>query len=210
MVYIEVLSILYRFALVSCLVFSLFHWKRFGLRKQNGVSIYLLIVFFTECLVLILKHQKNHTIIYNFSIPLFVIAIALFYAYEWKVTIHKILHLFIVGIVWTLMLVKIDITRMHNFNISLGVFLGIFYIVCSLHWFFYQIKYPDEIPITNKLPFWISVAIMFWSIIFIFRVVLMFYLDSVDRDFLIDLQIALTLTNIIVYILFIKGIACQR
>lgn len=207
---IEVLSVIYRIVLTASFVYSLFHWKRYGFKKQNGISIYLGIVFFTECLVLVLKQQKNHTLVYTLSIPLFFIAIAIFYAYEWKLAIHMITHLIIIGLLLALMLVKIDITQINSFNIALGVILGIFYIICSLHWFYYQIKYPDEILITKKLPFWISIAIMFWSIIFIFRVVLMYYLDSVDRNFLTELQIALTLTNIIVYILFIKGIACQR
>ncbi len=206
------LRIAYLTSLIICTLFALYQWKRAGLQKQNGLSIYLVAVLFTEIITLLVVYitKKDPSIVYNFAIPFHLIALALFYSFEWKKRMNKTLHLMTTSMVMLIIFYFLSTSNLNSFIHSNGVVLSLYYIFCALHWFFYQINSPDEVSITAKMPFWISIGLISWAVLFIFRLVLKDYLHQVDDSLLTTFQIILSSCNVVVYVLFIKGLSCLR
>lgn len=206
------LQISYLVILLLSTMFSIWQWAKFGLRKQYGFSIYLLIVMLTELAIGLYGSttHKNPSMIYNLALPLHGLALSMVYAFEWKSNVNRQLHrgltlLFILPVIYFL-----STRPMDRFIDNNGLLLAGFYVICSLHWFFYQVNKPDELGITRKLLFWVSTGLISWCIVFIFRMMLKDYLNQMDPAFLTNLQILLSLLNMTIYLLFMKGLSCLR
>ena len=92
------------------------------------------------------------------------------------------------------------------FPIGLGICIAVFYIFLSLAWFFYQTKDSDSIFIVQKQAFWVSVALLFWSIIFLFRVVPMYWLEKNDLNFLLILSEIFKTAVVVTYVFFLVAV----
>ena len=97
-----------------------------------------------------------------------------------------------------------------NFPISIGITIAVLYIILSIIWFYEQIKYPKNQFITDRQGFWISAANLFWSVIFLFRISMMYYLAENDPAFLILLDKIFKISVILTYILLLIGLTKKQ
>jgi hypothetical protein len=208
----DYLRILYHLALHSCLLYAGILWFKLGLRKQNTLAIYILLVSFTEISTLLAGQwiKEWSSLIYNVALPLHILAMGFFFHYEWKKKPNLHIHYGISLFTLALVIYQLCTHNVRHFILINGVVLSLFFIYNSLHWLFYQVNNPDAVAITSKMPFWICTGIFSWSIIFIFRLLLKDYLFSIDPSFLDLFQNILSATNVLVYLLFIKGLSCLR
>ena len=58
----------------------------------------------------------------------------------------------------------------------------LFFLLASLQWFLYIIRFVDEQNITVKQSFWVSFALLFWSIFALFRMYLGTWLYNYNQD----------------------------
>jgi hypothetical protein len=97
-----------------------------------------------------------------------------------------------------------------NFAVGLGVTLALFYIILSLSWLFNEVRNVDEDFIAKKQVFWVSSAILLWSVFFLFRIVPMYWLEKNDLAFLIMLDKIFRIAVTVTYIIFIIAITCKK
>lgn len=208
----QYLRILYHIVLSICTIYAIFKAVKHGLKSQNSIVFYILIIFIIETAIFFGGPiiGSDIFILYNIGVPIFVFTLALFYQYEWKKKLNVQIHFIVTLITLILMLYYLTQENLFHFITPLGNILTAYYIFCALHWFYFQISYPDENSITNKLPFWVSASLLGWCVIIIFRLVLKDYLSETDPSFLSFLQYSINIVNIIVYLLITKGISCLR
>jgi len=88
--------------------------------------------------------------------------------------------------------------------------LMISYILGSLLILLGFIIKPALKPIKAEFSFWFGIAQLFWSVMFLFRVGAMSYIQKVNPEFQHNLHLMLLIVNIITYLFFIKAITCLR
>lgn len=76
--------------------------------------------------------------------------------------------------------------------------------------YFIDLVYRDKVQekISANCSFWVSIAILLWSTLNIFRFICLKYFDKHDNDFLIIILNGFMFINFITYILIIKGLTC--
>lgn len=180
-----------------CLIISFYYRKR----DASKIFIYFLLVVIIELLTAVLNVKTNSV----YSIGTFAYMIFFTFYYSKQLSHLKNQIYFFGGISCLVGLLLIIISH-DIFPIGLGICIAVFYIFLSLGWFFNQAKNYDSIFIVQKQSFWVSVAILFWSIIFLFRVVPMYWLEKNDLNFLVILSKIFKAAVVITYIFFLVAV----
>jgi hypothetical protein len=100
-----------------------------------------------------------------------------------------------------------DISNRHN---QLMIDLVCIHLIILVLFYYYDLTLRDTIIDLLRYPnFWISLGILVWATFFVFRIGVMYYLDQVDRKYLVNLVYQLIYLNIFVNIIYLKGLRCM-
>lgn len=97
---------------------------------------------------------------------------------------------------------------MHEASTLNPLLLSIFGIICVLIYFLSLIQKPDTKSIFFEFGFWVSSAVLLWSVVFIFRTGSMYYLEHSAPDYMNWIMTLFSTTNIITYVLYLIGLLC--
>lgn len=191
---------IYFTVILFCLAASLIN----KVSGQNFLWIYFLLVVIYE---LGLFKGLITPEIYNSSPLAYISFFSFYYAYQprrYKKTIY------ILGSTALGVCLYIFYTNgMASYSIEAGVAACIVYILFALLWFLAQLTNVDEISLLKKQAFWISVSLLIWSVFFLFRLIPMYWLNSNDIKFLIQINTAYQVLTILCYVIFLKALACK-
>ncbi|KQM49863.1 hypothetical protein ASE55_09795 [Chryseobacterium sp. Leaf201] len=174
---------------------------RKNLSSQGYVLIYLLVSFLLDLYghYKLYLGERDFAYLFNYYSIFLIVFFFLYYS--------KILPKF-KKIYWyslVIMLVYISFfTKFYgqDYDNRLGILVCFYFITNTLVWFYERLKNFDDRKITDDPHFWVSCGLMLWSIFFIFRAILMFFLQEEDPDFLEILKSTQYVVNIIMYSLF--------
>ncbi|MDF2552139.1 MAG: hypothetical protein K0R77_1414 [Chryseobacterium sp.] len=98
-----------------------------------------------------------------------------------------------------------------HYSIATGFLYSAFLIFISLFWFYKKISEESrEDNILYLCFFWISSALLLWSVFYIFRMLPMYFFVKTDLEFSYMLKITFQIITIISYVVFFKGLLCKR
>lgn len=203
------LSSIYSLVVIITTIYSFYLLFKLKIsKKQKYFYIYIFSVLFVDVIMMSIRSKFNFNQYYIY-LPFIFISIVyfgLFYYLTFKssffknfVTVASLLSLFLISL-----FIVLEKQKIISSNIYL--ILIIFYIVMSLLWFFYIINHIDEQRITYKQEFWVSCALLFWSIFALFRMYPLMEIYNLDKEFSYLFGNLFSIVNIITYLLFLKGL----
>ncbi|KIC65085.1 hypothetical protein RM51_01140 [Chryseobacterium taiwanense] len=98
-----------------------------------------------------------------------------------------------------------------HYSILTGFLYSIYLIFVSLFWFYRKIS--DENRENNMLRlafFWISSSLLLWAIFYIFRMFPMYFFVVSDLEFSNMLKTIFQIATIVSYMIFFKGLMCEK
>lgn len=96
-----------------------------------------------------------------------------------------------------------------TYPIVLAIIFCTFFILLSFLYFFVQLKSRSQIYIFQKEGFWVSVAILFWSVFFLFRIIPMPWLAENDVGFLLFINTVFKVATVVNYVFFVIAVTRQ-
>lgn len=172
--------------------------------RQNLLYIYFLSVVIIEIGFFVEIVSRE---IYNSS-PLFYTLFFTFYFGNQKNGNNKIMYT-LGGIAFICCLYFYRLEGLEEYSTQAGTVMNLIYIVFALQWLFNQLKHVDENSLLKKQAFWFSTSLLIWSVIFLFRLIPMYWLDINDNNFLRQINLGYQITTILSYCLFLKGLFCK-
>ena len=206
------LDYIYNIVVILAMIYSLYLWVKKGYTaKQKYFFVYLVIVFIVDVIGFeyIRKAFNIHQTYLFFPFIIFsILYFRYFYVQEYKT---KKDHYFLN----TISAISIGMSFYYQFSIGFPQFnnntflmMILFFLLASLQWFLYIIRFVDEQNITVKQSFWVSFGILFWIIFALFRLYLGTWLYSYNQDIFSVINLLFNVFNIVMYIFFIKGLRC--
>lgn len=209
-----ILTYVYYIIVTALMLYSIYLALKKNIKsRQNYFFLYITFVFIIDVLggFLRKKIQINQFYFY-FPYTLFhIIYFGFFYylAFKNKLSFKRIT---IVITFVSFFLIVIEQFRTLSLTLSNNVFLivVIFNILLGLTWFVYTVNNIDDVNITNKYTFWITLAIILWSVFAFFRLFPIYELFKIDKELLKFLNITFSIINIITYLLYFKALSCTN
>lgn len=189
-----------------CLFKSITMIKKSILFYHSYLWLYLLITFSLECYGTYKMTIKEYNFAWLFNYYSIFLLI-FFFIYYFKILTQKLkkvsLFAFAIIFIWILFFTKF---YDDNYDNTLGLLVSSYLIINTLIWYYYRLINFDNRKITDDPNFWLSSALLFWSIFFIFRTIPMFFLYKNDPEFLQLLKTIQYCVNIIMYGLYYVAI----
>lgn len=211
---LEILSYIYYIVVIVLMLYSLYlAFKQNIKSKQNYFFVYVTIVFILDVLgVFLRKNFHINQFYFYFPYTLFhIIYFGCFYFLEFKKKLlFKRLALTITIISFFLVILEQYKTSSLILSNNLFLIMVIFNILLGLIWFVYIINNIDDVNITNKQVFWVTIAIILWSIFAFFRLFPIYVLFKIDKELLSLINITFSIINIITYLLYLKALRCTN
>ena len=205
----KILSLIYDTVIFTAMSYSIYLWLKKGYaHKQRFMFIYLIAVFFVDVLGIYIRQAFQIDQFYLFM-PFNVLSIvyfSYFFGIDYQNNINKY---FLYGISFLTLLVITYIqveTPIIKIDAQIFVALVLFFLLISLQWLLYIINHIDEENITHKQAFWVSVALIIWSVFALFRLFLNQWLYDYDRDIFSIIAYLFNIANITMYLFFIQGL----
>lgn len=195
--FVSSLVAIYFILIYLCLIFSLLRRKK----DNSCLFVYFLIVAIVETMPHFLAVETNE--IYKIGTFLY---IGFFTFYYSRKNIRQRKMIYVAGFLALICSLICVFSSLQTFPIALGITIAVFYIFLSLWWFFNEINNTDTTFILRKQAFWVSCALIFWSVIFLFRVSLMYWLAENDHEFLIFLDKIFKISVVITYLFFFLAV----
>lgn len=188
----------------------LYFFKKYS-KKQRYFYFFIVAIFFLDAVGYFLRYQFKLNQIY-FYLPVTFISIlyfGFFYSFDYKKTKYYNLFLKILVFIslFSLIIIQINEKPMVLSSKSLLVLI-LFQLFVSLQWFWYIINHTDEQNIENKQAFWVSCALLMWSVFALFRFLPIYELVSIDSEFYSIIAIIFSFINIIAYLFYLKALKC--
>ena len=207
----KILDYTYDIVVAIAMIYSIYLWVKKGYTaKQKYFFLYLVAVLIVDVFGLLIRKTFDlpQAYLYFPFIIFSILYFRYFYAQDFKT---KKDHYFLNAIA------AISIGMSFYFQFSIGfpqfnnntfLMMILFFLLASLQWFLYIIRFVDEQNITVKQSFWVSFGILFWSIFALFRLYLGTWLYSYNQDIFSVINLLFNVFNIVMYIFFIKGLRC--
>ncbi len=198
----DVTLILYFLLLGACLFISI------QKRRENKFPfyIYFLIVAVIETLCIFLDPDAVN-LTYLIGSFLYVPFFTLYYS-NLIPQFRKVFYA--LGVISILAMVYFINESAHIFPVEVGVIISLTYAIFALIWFSYHLRNMEQVFIAQLQGFWVSAAILFWGIIFLFRVTLMYYLQTHDPEFLLVLHQIFKVSIVITYVFFLISVTRKQ
>ena len=171
--------------------------------RQNNLWVYFSIVIFIEIGFYLTFIPIE---VYNISALLY-ISFFVYYFGNQKKSNKKIIY--IIGIIALVFCFYFFSNGMHSYSIESGIAMNLVYIIFSLQWLLSQLMHVDENSLLKKQAFWFSTSLLIWSVVFLFRLIPMYWLDINDNTFLRQINLGYQITTILSYCLFLRGLFCK-
>lgn len=189
--------------------FYLAIFKKITLR-QKYFYLYISLVFLCDVFGYFIRVNFKIDQFYPYFtfIVLHVAYFGYFYYLEFQNTNFKISSI-IISLISIILIIGIQV-KSNSLILSPEIFIVyIFYnILVGLIWFLYIINNIDDISITSKQSFWISIALIFWSVFGMLRYIPIYSLFKVDEEFLNTTNTVFGFVNVATYIIYIKALKC--
>lgn len=193
-------TIIYQLLLCSCLIIAIIK------RKQNPFPIYIYFL-----LVLIIEYiasvETTTSLPYQLASLFYAVFFTVYYAHFTQKLKKEI---YLIGGTGFVIILFFVLKFEQNFPTAIGIVIAVLYLILSLLWFYDQIKRPGKAFIITKQLFWVSTANLFWSIVFIFRISLMYWLAEKDLPFLIFIDKIFKVSLILSYLLLLIGVTKKQ
>lgn len=190
---------MYEFYLIIiflCLVVSMINKSA----RQRILYLYFFVIFSSELLIYFGVLDGR---IYKYTKVFYILFFIFYFRERFKVKYNIYILLFI--IISTL-LIK-NIVGSENL---LPIMQSFIYVFFSLEWMIQQIRNPNEVSIYNKQEFWFCVGLLLWSTVFIMRVIPSQFFADADINFLYSINHFYQGATIFSYIIFLKGLFCEK
>lgn len=194
------------------MLYSLFllFWKKYR-KRQRHFYLYITIIFLIDAVGISIGRKYFGLDQFYFYFPLFIFTIlyfGYFYLIDYKGKFNRILLVSLVLL--SLFFLVFFQVQEESLVISTNVFLVliIYQLILALQWFWYIVNHADEQNLIHKQAFWVSCALILWSIFALFRMYPMYDLSKTDVGFLRAIIDAFQVVNIITYLLYIRGLRC--
>ena len=92
-----------------------------------------------------------------------------------------------------------------SYNQILILSLCVYLVFLALLYFVDMILIPRKGKLQLEFSFWVSLGLLIWSILLIFNIGSIYYLNHTDPSFLKILQISFYATNVVVYVIYLYG-----
>lgn len=198
-----ILSFAYNFVLLFVFIKSTVLAVKYPLRKQNYLFMYLLVSSITEFVSLAIFYidpEINVGLLYNIYVCFCIIFFFVFYSRILRKVLKTVsLTAFVMTISYLVIFTKIW-ESVFDYRVLIAATL--FSILNTLLWFYQKINSNDMEKITEDPSFWISSALLLWSVFSIFRIIPMFLFSSTDEGFHEILRMVMYIVNIIMYSMF--------
>ena len=207
----KILDYTYDIVVAIAMIYSIYLWVKKGYTaKQKYFFLYLVAVLIVDVFGLLIRKTFDlpQAYLYFPFIIFSILYFRYFYVQEYKT---KKDHYFLN----TISVISIGMSFYFQFSIGFPQFnnntflmMILFFLLASLQWFLYIIRFVDEQNITVKQSFWVSFALIFWSIFALFRMYLGTWLYNYNQDIFNVIKFLFSVFNIVMYIFFIKGLRC--
>ncbi len=207
----KILDYTYDIVVAIAMIYSIYLWVKKGYTaKQKYFFLYLVAVLIVDVFGLLIRKTFDlpQAYLYFPFIIFSILYFRYFYVQEYKT---KKDHYFLN----TISVISIGMSFYFQFSIGFPQFnnntflmMILFFLLASLQWFLYIIRFVDEQNITVKQSFWVSFALLFWSIFALFRMYLGTWLLNYNRDIFNVIKFLFSVCNVMMYSFFIKGLRC--
>lgn len=187
---------IYIFITFLCFAFSI--ENKFA--RQRFLYLYFFVVFTSEFLILLNIFDGS---IYKYT-KIFYICFFLFY---FRKLLKFSRNLYILLLIILICFISKNIWGNETL---LPLLQSLIYVFFSLEWLRLQINNPDETFIYNKQQFWICTGLLFWSTIFLMRIIPALFFAESDELFFSQINLVYQGITIFSYILFLKGLFCKQ
>ncbi len=181
----KILSLIYDVVIFTAMSYSIYLWLKKGYtHKQRFMFVYLIAVFFVDVLGIYIRqaYQIDQFYLYMPFNVLSIVYFSYFFGIDYQNNINKY-FLYGVSFLTLLVITYIQVeTPIIKIDAQIFVALVLFFLLISLQWLLYIINHIDEENITHKQAFWVSVALIIWSVFALFRLFLNQWLYDYDRD----------------------------
>ncbi|KFF27799.1 hypothetical protein SAMN02787073_1129 [Chryseobacterium vrystaatense] len=177
-------------------------------KQQFYFFLYLLMVILIDILPVNLYRMItfNRNLLFTAYIILSIIYFGLIYYRSIEGKIFRILNLVFSVTLIFFIFYKSQIKNVEKLEFVSLISLPVFFIFLSISWYVFKLKNVNEKTIVSDFLFWISSAILIWSVVFIFRAIPMYFLQENDAGLLNFLISVFSIVNIVTYSLFLIGL----
>lgn len=181
-----------------------------GQKRGIVFALYLYVTLFVEFGALILKFNgETPFLLYN--IYLFLSYLTLISLYLILIEFNTVKYLYLFAVIF-IAIIGVSINPLFQkgqyFLVKTSSIFLISYCLGSLFILIGYFIRPKLIPIQKEFSFWFAISQLFWSVMFLFRVGAISYINSVAPSVQENLYTLLLAANILTYLSFIKAITC--
>lgn len=199
----EIINFCYQIVLTIAFCLSLYYLWRFGAKKQHYLFLYLGLAFFVELILYlcsIFLPDLKLDFVYHYFTLLAVAYFTFVYRSDTKGFYRKIylmVFFLFLGIAFSQIF-----SGSNNLSQVVAFSFAFVHIIFALTRFAFEILNASEESIHKKPLFWVSTAILFWSIFFLLRIAPRFVFSKTDAEFHTISKLIFGAANIVTYVLF--------
>ncbi|WP_027377784.1 hypothetical protein [Kaistella palustris] len=182
---------------ILCLIFSVIH----GRKSKDYLYLYFGVVVLAETMAM--KPFADKSLVYTLATFFYIAYFTYYYAVQLSSHAKLIIGIGLATLVSSSFFVY---NSAQPFASELGFTISLFYIFLSLLWLLKETAHTDNENILQKQAFWISAALLVWSVIFLFRSSFMYWLAENDLSFLIVIDKIFKAAVVLTYLAFLVGV----
>lgn len=204
-----ILNLIYEIVVLISFFYSLY----VGLIKNKSKQqfyffLYLLMVILID-IIPVNMHTLvafNRNLLFTVYIILSILYFGCIYQMSIKNKVFRVLNFLLSITLIFFIFYKSQIQNVEKLEFISIISLPVFFIFISISWYIFKLKNVNEKTIVSDFLFWISSAILIWSVVFIFRAIPMYFLQENDSGLLNFLISVFSLINIVTYLLILVGL----
>lgn len=204
-----ILNLIYEIVVLISFFYSLY----VGLIKNKSKQqfyffLYLLMVIFIDIIPVNMYTLVafNRNLLFTVYIILSILYFGCIYQMSIKNKVFRVLNFLLSITLIFFIFYKSQIQNVEKLEFISIISLPVFFIFISISWYIFKLKNVNEKTIVSDFLFWISSAILIWSVVFIFRAIPMYFLQENDSGLLNFLISVFSLINIVTYLLILVGL----
>lgn len=186
----------------------LYFYKRYS-DKQRYFYFFIVAIFLLDAVGYFVRPYIKVNQIYLYLPVLFIsiLYFGYFYSFDYKKSkfYHLLLKLLVIGSLIFSIVFQFNEKEFILSNKSILVLI-LYQLAVSLLWFWYVINNADEQNIIQKQSFWVSCALLIWSVFALFRFFPLLEIGKLDREFYTTIANIFSVINIITYLLYLRGL----
>lgn len=181
----------------GCLIISFLYRKR----TNSNLYIYFVIICTLETLPYLFSIEFNR--FYSFSSLLYIA----FFTYYFSRQVSSYRNtVYAVGLFSFFCCLIFIFNAKETYPIPLAITFCAFFIILSFLYFFNQLKSRSRVYVFHKEAFWVSSALLLWSVFFLFRIIPMPWLEKNDISFLLLINNVFKGATMVSYLLFLIAV----